>query len=126
MVTEIRNGRVKETFLGREDHGMFIFCLTLDYGPATQGFGLFQLDAWNEQRGRREGTRFGMESIIGVLETLGVESWEDLCGTPVRARLEDGIIRAIGHYLEDRWFDNEALWQQIQKEDVPSRVKALK
>lgn len=34
---EIRNARIKDTFLGREDHGIMTFQLCLEFGGADVG-----------------------------------------------------------------------------------------
>lgn len=103
MTTETINGRVVRTFLGVEDHGIFTFSISIDYGSAGQAYGNYALDGWDETLGRRIGIAFGIEAIKAVLKTLGVESWEKLPGTHLRAECGDAGIKRIGHIIEDRW-----------------------
>ena len=98
----VHNATVKSTFLGIEDHGIFTFSIMLDFGSSVQGFGGPTLTA-----------SWGGEYLAEVLEAVGVRSWERLPGTNVRARRNsNGILDAIGHIVEDRWFDREEFCQR--------------
>lgn len=91
---ETRNAKITGTFLGFEDHGCFTAFVNLDYGGSGQGFGGYFLNGpvcWRW--------------IAGVLETVGVSSWEELKGKHCRADFETAKVHRIGHLLEDRWFD---------------------
>lgn len=88
----IENAKITGTELGGDERGPS-FWLYLDYGGSGQGFG-----------GYRLGGEFTHYVIMGILDTLEVARWEDLNGTPVRAKIEDGTIVSVGHYLKDQWF----------------------
>lgn len=88
----IQNAKISGTELGGNERGPS-FWVYLDYGGAGQGFG-----------GYRLGGEFTHYVIMGILEAVGVDSWEQLKGKPVRAKIEDGTIVAIGHFLDDKWF----------------------
>lgn len=110
---EIRNAIIDSTFLGTEDHGIFTFMLALKWGNCGQGFGGYALDTplrdKDDKFVRRVGTAYGMEVIIQLLETLGIESWEKLPKTPVRIECDYSKIYRIGHLIEDKWFDMEKI-----------------
>jgi hypothetical protein len=106
---EEKNARIKGTTLGIEDHGILTAFIDLDYGSGGQSFGGRSLDEWDEAAKRRVGHAFGSEFILQVLRTLGVSSWEKLPGTPCRVRADWDKVYALGHYLEDKWFDPEAV-----------------
>ena len=89
----IQNAKITGTSLGNDDRGPS-FWVFVDYGGSGQGFG-----------GYRLGGTFTDYVLFGVLNALKVDKWEDLKGTPVRVEIEDGTIKAIGHYLEDKWFN---------------------
>lgn len=92
--TGIKNAKIDGTELGITDRGES-FWIQLDYGDSShQGFG-----------GYRLGGKFTNYVILGILNAVGADSWEKLKGTPVRAKVEDGMVRAIGHYLDEKWFD---------------------
>ena len=88
----IQNATVTSTELGGDERGPS-FWLHLDYGGSSQGFG-----------GYRLGGEFTNYVVMGILDTLEVASWEKLKGTPVRAKIEDGTIVSIGHYIKEQWF----------------------
>lgn len=107
------NARIKSTSLGYEDHGIMTFYLHLDYGGGGQGFGGYGLDDFDKEKDRRVGTAFGLEAIIQVLKTVGVDTWEKLPGTPVRVRQNHMRIQAIGHFLRDDWLDLSVLAREM-------------
>ena len=47
------------------------------------------------------------ETICRLLEVVEVESWEELLGQPVRIKVEDEVIMALGNFLNDKWFSPE-------------------
>lgn len=66
----LKNAKIESTMLGFEAHGIFTYYLNLDYGDASgQAFGGFAL-----------GGDYGSETIKKILETVGIEKWEDLRG----------------------------------------------
>lgn len=91
---EIKNAKITGTSLGNDDRGPS-FWVYVEYGQyGGQGFGGYSL-----------GGEFTHYVIMGILNTLGVDKWEDLKGKPVRVKSSHDKIQAIGHYLEDKWFD---------------------
>lgn len=102
---EEKNAKITGTMLGIEDHGILSAMLYLDYGGAGQGFGGYAMDTWDEGFRRRVGAAFGAEFILRVLHTVGVERWEHLKGQHVRVRADHSKVYAIGHIIEDRWFN---------------------
>ena len=57
--------------------------------------GDFKLDGWEK----------GMTAIFRIMEVAGVNHWNELKGSPVRAILKDQRIYAIAHFLEDKVMD---------------------
>jgi len=104
--SEIRNATIKSTMLGIEDHGIMTFYVHLDYGGVQQGFGGWALDDKPAGRSnKRPGTAFGMECLIRILRVLRADTWESLRGKPCRARIEGGLVKSIGHCLNDEWWE---------------------
>lgn len=89
---EIQNAKISGTSIGFDDRGPS-FWVHVDYGGAGQGFG-----------GYRLGGAFTDYVLFGILKAVGVDLWENLKGKPVRVKIEDGTIKSIGHFLEDKWF----------------------
>lgn len=77
--------RIKDTYLGWEDHGHFIANLSLDYGGAGQGAGNYDLRSGNK----------AFQFIAGVLSACGVDSWEKVKGRTVFAIVSDGLVRGL-------------------------------
>ena len=86
-MNEIKNARIKDTRLGMAQGNILTFNIDLDYGGGGQGFGGYALDGPDGNNGRI-GSAFGMEAIRRVLETVGVDRWEDLPGKHVRVVAE--------------------------------------
>ncbi len=106
MSKEIINGKIDNTVLGYEDHGIFTFSIGIDMGGLYQGFGGYPLDCKQHKPDDiRPGTSYGMEVIIRIVRAVGVDSWEKLKGSYCRVCRKDGMLVAIGHIVEDKWFD---------------------
>lgn len=91
------NAKIQYTTLGLDDHG-FALAIGLDFGTGGhQGFGAFN-------PGERT-----QEYITDILAVAAAEHWERLQGKFLRARIEDGLIIAIGHILNDVWFEPRKL-----------------
>lgn len=97
---EIKNALITSTSLGF-GHGGFSSYLQLDYGGSGQAFGGYCL--WNLNREDKNGT-WGASYIEGVLNAVGVDTWEELAGQHVRVDAEHGKVHGIGHYIKDKWF----------------------
>lgn len=82
--------------LGIEDHGIFTFNLTLDYGDGGQGAGNYGIDK-----------PYGIALIRKILNTVGVDKWEDLKGEHIRAQCSHTKVHAIGHFIDDKWLNFE-------------------
>lgn len=65
------------------------------YAFAKRVIGDFELDGWEK----------GMTAIFRIMEVAGVDHWNKLKGSPVRAILKDDRIYAIAHFLEDKVMD---------------------
>ena len=102
MEIETRNAIIENTMLGFEDHGIFTCFIELDYGGISQSFGGYSIkDDFIEQ----------------VLKTLRLDKWEDLKGQKIRAKTTNTKVHAIGHFLEDRWFNPEEYYKEKDKEE---------
>jgi hypothetical protein len=108
---EIVNAKITSTSLGLEN-GILTAYLYLEMGIGSQGFGGYALDSWNAGKNRRIGVSYGAEFILQILNTVGVENWEDLPGKHIRVKRSEGwvgSIEAIGNIVKDKWFDPKKL-----------------
>lgn len=116
---DVVNGKVEETFIGYEGHGILTACIVIRRDSGTQSFGNYQLERpFREDTKRRRAIAFGMEFIRQTIKTVGVDSWEELPGRPCRVVLEGGSITGIGHYFEDRWFIPADLAKEMEAEEA--------
>ncbi len=91
---QIQNAKITQTFLGREDHGIPTFVLTLEWGDSAQGFG-----------GMGEG-RTTLSQLCDLCSAVSAGSWEELRNMYVRVRIDGGgVVDRIGHLTKDRWYD---------------------
>ena len=83
---------IESTTLGYESHGILSAYLTLSWGSNGISVGGYCLDQPRDRDAddyTRIGTAFGMDHIIRILETVGVESWESLKGQQVIVLFKD-------------------------------------
>ena len=112
-----KNAVITSARLSTADHGVLSGWLQLDYGGSGQGFGgyaLYAPIAGSEGCGPM-GKNYAGHWIWRVLEVVGVENWDDLPRTPVRVRASHNKVVAIGHIIEDRWFEPGAEVEQIKE-----------
>lgn len=105
---EIKNAQIKSTMLGREDHGIMTFMIFVEWGGGIGcGIGGYALDEYNKETKTRVFCAESMEAVSKILETVGVETWEQLPGKYIRIK-EKGwgeTIDEIGNLMEDKWFN---------------------
>jgi hypothetical protein len=106
---EVTNARISSTTLGPKasDGRCFSSWIILEFEGGGQGFGGYSMDSWSEAGQRRVGVAWGMEFIARLLETVGVESWEELTGKHIRVDRDCGKVYRIGHIVKNKWFDPE-------------------
>jgi len=105
--TTIENARIESTSISNADHGVLTAWVHLNGSGWGCGFGGYRLDSHNKALDRLFGIVWGFMFLMRVMETVGVSKWEDLPGKYVRVRTQGlgGGIAAIGHLIEDKWFE---------------------
>lgn len=77
---------IDSTSLGTTDHGVLTGWINTSWPGGGVGVGGLVLDKRRDREGRdhtRTGTAYGMDFILRVIETVGVDSWEGLKGQKV-------------------------------------------
>lgn len=97
----IENAKIESTMLGYEDHGIPTSFLNMKFGSSNQGFGGYDLRSPKSM----------LKWVLGVMAVLGVDEWSKVKGQVCRVRREDGRITAIGHIIEDRWFEAKSIYE---------------
>ncbi len=101
---EIKNAIIKKATLSNEDHGCLTAWIHLDYGGAGQGFGGFALYLPKSFANHAKQSYAG-HFIWRAMEVAGVSDWSQMAGRPVRVKADHSRVHAIGHIIEDDWFN---------------------
>ena len=95
----IRNARIEEAQLFIDDHGFLACVIKLDYGSSSQGFGIFEL--YNPAICQ---DAFAGHFLMSVMRIADVYDWKYLIGKIIRVKVDDGLIKSIGHVIKEDWF----------------------
>ena len=103
----IENARIISTMLGHKDCPCFTAYINLEIGYGGGCFyGGYALDDYDPAKGERVAMKGGFQSLFDLMNTLEVDSWEQLPGRFVRVE-HDGSgskVTRIGHLMKDKWF----------------------
>ena len=104
---EIKNAKITNISISMEDHGCLTFYITLDGGGWGCNYGGYCIGKGYLGAKEFYSTGAGLEVLMRIMDTVGVEKWEDLKGKYCRVKTEGwgGTIQAIGNILTDKWFD---------------------
>lgn len=125
-MNEIKNVKITNVSLTMADHGCLTFYLTLEgdgwginYGGYCIGFGFLGSDSFTAENGS------GLVAIMRIMDTVGVERWEDLKGKYIRI-VDEGwgsSVKKIGNIIEDKWFDIDKFFKNYNKENKDEETK---
>jgi hypothetical protein len=122
---QVQNAIISGTQLGvhHTDHGILSFYISLEYDGAGQGFGGLVLDDANPEYKNGDHsapTTLGSGLLLGIDNLFGCD-WEHLKGKSCRVYGNHNGIKALGHYLSDKW-----LWMQPKDDDYAFAVTSFK
>lgn len=110
----IENALITNVDLSMADHGCLTLAMTLEgsgwgvvYGGYCLGKGYLGADD-----DFFDGSADGMEYLIRIMDTVGVEKFQDLKGKYVRvaAKGRGSSVKIIGNIIKDKWFDAETFF----------------
>ena len=110
----IENALIEKVDLSMADHGCLTLAMTLQgggwgvvYGGYCLGKGYLGADD-----DFFDGSAAGMEYLMRIMDTVGVERFQDLKGKYVRVATKGwgGSVKIIGNILKDQWFDAETFF----------------
>ena len=111
MTEEIRNAIIKGVKINDAERGMLTAWLDLDYGGTCQGFGRFALYL-PKSYSHHSILSYAGHFLWRCMEIADVTSWDKIVGKSIRVKLDKpgfgGRIIAIGHIVNDDWFDPSA------------------
>ena len=115
----IENALITNVDLSMADHGCFTLAMTLEgggwgvvYGGYCLGKGYLGADY-----DFFSGSAAGMEYLIRIMDTVGVEKFQDLKGKYVRVATKGwgSSVKIIGNIIKDKWFDAETFFADKQE-----------
>lgn len=114
----VENAKITNVSITMADHGCLTFWLTLEGSGWGCGFGGYCIG--KGYRGAKEFSAkhgWGLEAMMRIMDTVGVETWENLKGKYVRAEIESwgGTITKIGNIMDNKWFDIKEFFAEKEK-----------
>lgn len=109
---EIKNALITNADLSMADYGCLTLAITLDgggwgvvYGGYCLGHGYLDADNF-------DGSASGVESIMRIMDVVGVDRFQNLKGKYVRVATKGlgSSVKIIGNILRDKWFDIETFF----------------
>lgn len=109
----IENALITNVDLSMADHGCLALAMTLEgggwgvvYGGYCLGKGYLGADD-----DFFDGSAAGMEYLMRIMDTVGVEKFQDLKGKYVCVAIKRGdSVKIIGNIVKDKWFDAETFF----------------
>ena len=110
----IENALITKVDLSMADYGCLTLSMVLDgngwgvvYGDYCLGKGYLGADD-----DFFDGSAAGMEYLMRIMDTVGVEKFQDLKGKYVRVATKGwgDSVKIIGNILKDKWFDAETFF----------------
>ena len=111
---KIANALITNVDLSMADHGCLTLVMALEgdrwgavYGGYCLGHGY--LGAADDFF---DGSAVGMEYLIRIMDTVGVEKFQDLKGKYIRVATKGwgDPVKIIGNIIKDKWFDAETFF----------------
>lgn len=111
----IKNALITNVDISMADHGCLTLAMTLEgggwgvvYGGYCLGKGYLGADDdfFN-------GSAAGMEYLMRIMDTVGVEKFQDLRGKYIRVATKGlgSSVKIIGNIIHDKWFDAETFFE---------------
>ena len=116
----IENALITNVDLSMADHGCLTLVMTLEgggWGAVYGGYclGKGYLDASDDFF---DGSAAGMEYLIRIMDTVGVEKFQDLKGKYIRVATKRWCdpVKIIGNIIKDKWFDAETFFADKEED----------
>ena len=103
---KITNAKITGVSISMADHGVLTFDVWLESNEWSCGLGGYIIGNGYLGASSFKGSGKGLEAMMRIMDTVGVEKWEDLKGKYVRCIDSVGVtIDEIGNIIEDKWFN---------------------
>ena len=110
----IENALIEKVDLSMADHGCLTLAMTLQGGGWGVVYGGYCLGKGylGAEDDFFDGSAAGMEYLMRIMDTVGVERFQDLKDKYVRVATKGwgSQVKIIGNILKDKWFDAETFF----------------
>lgn len=110
----IVNAKIVNVSISMADHGCLTFDLILNGDGWSCVFGGYMIGSGYLGAKDFEGSAIGLEAMMRIMDTVGVERWEDLKDKYVRVQDPGwgGSVKCIGYITKNKWFNIEEFFAQ--------------
>lgn len=110
----IENALITEVDLSMADHGCMTLSIVLNGSGWGCVFGGFSLGSGYLGAEKFEGSAKGMESIMRIMDVVGVSRFNDMKNKYVRVATKGwgSSVKIIGNTIEDKWFDIDEFFKK--------------
>lgn len=114
---KIENALIESVDLSMADYGCMTLAMILKGGSWGVVYGGYSLGHGYLDAKEFSGSASGMESIMRIMDVVGVARFQDLKGKYVRVAIKGWghSVKIVGNILKDKWFDIETFF--ADKED---------
>lgn len=118
-MSKIVNARIEDVSIQMGVHACLTFWITLKsefwtarFGGVCIGYGFLGGGVFEAENGS------GLVAMMQIMDTVGVERWEDLKGKYVRV-VDEGLgstIKQIGNIIENKWFNIVEFFEEYNED----------
>lgn len=104
---KVENAKITKTSITMREHGCITFWVFVKMQSGACGIGGYCIGHGYLGAEDFDGSAKGIEAMARIMDTVGVETWEDLEGQYCRVQSDGwgGRIDKIGNLIKDKWFD---------------------
>lgn len=115
----IENAKITSVSLNMKDCGVLTLYLTLEGCGWGVSYGGYVLGKGYLGATEFEGSAKGLESIMRIMNVVGVKEFSEMEGEYVRAALKGWgePVKIIGSIIKDEWFDYGAFFKEDKVEE---------
>lgn len=109
---KIQNAEITNVSLNMRDHGVLTLDLAIEGGGWGAIYGGYVLGKGYVGAKEFEGYGSGMEAIMRIMDTVGVDDLVKMNGKYVRAATKGlgSSVKIIGNIAKEKWFDYESFF----------------
>lgn len=118
----IENVKITKVSLNTKDHCCLTFKIVVEgagIGVVLGGYSIghnFSGSGCSEEKSF-DATGDGLIAIMKIMDTVGVDAWEDLVGCYARIKVGGlgSCVTCIGNIIKDKWFDMKEFFESVEK-----------